>query len=169
MTEIWKSLKNIVEHGDNYEVSNYGNIRNASTERIVKPFVKKNGYLQVDLYLNGKRKKSHVHRLVALAFIPNPEGKLEVNHKNGDKTNNSVEELEWSTRVENVKHSFDSDLRNQDGSNNPNATLNEEKVAKIRAMYKSGLYLQKELAKLFNVDRLTISNVVNFKSWKHVE
>jgi hypothetical protein len=76
MTEIWKSLKNIVEHGDNYEVSNYGNIRNASTERIVKPFVKKNGYLQVDLYLNGKRKKSHVHRLVALAFIPNPEGKL---------------------------------------------------------------------------------------------
>ena len=169
MQEIWKHLKNIVEYGDNYAISNTGKIKNITNGRILKPYVKKNGYLQIDLFLNKKRKKYYLHRIVALAFIPNPESKPEVNHSDGDKNNNNVSNLEWHTRLENVNHSITTGLKNQNGSKNSSSLLTEDMVVEIRKLYGEKRYKQIELAKMFNVSKQTISLVVNRKSWKHVD
>ena len=104
MNEIWKP---IVGYEGLYEVSNLGNVRslnyNGTGEiKIMKPGISKNGYLQVLLYINGKRKMYKVHRLVAQAFIPNPDNKPQINHKSEDKTLNTVDNLEWTTAKENT-------------------------------------------------------------------
>ena len=97
--EEWKYIIiDDVEWG--YEVSNHGKVRNSKTKRIIKPFVCDNGYLQVGLHKDGKQKTCYIHRLVALAFIPNPENKPTVNHLNENKTLNTVENLEWATHKE---------------------------------------------------------------------
>lgn len=71
----------------------------------------KNGYFMVSLFFEGKHKRLYLHRLVAETFIPNPEGKAEVNHKDGNKLNNNLENLEWVTRGENLQHAYDTGLR----------------------------------------------------------
>lgn len=100
--EQWKQ---IIIDGEkwNYEVSNCGNVRN-SQGLVLKPRLTKNGYLQVGINKNGKRKVVYVHRLVAIAFIPNPNELPEVNHMSEVKTDNSVENLEWISHVDNMNH-----------------------------------------------------------------
>jgi len=75
-----------------------------------KNLVTRRGYLSTTLWKNGKGSSSSIHRLVALAYIPNPENKPQVNHIDGDKSNNIVSNLEWATRSENVKHAYDTGL-----------------------------------------------------------
>lgn len=100
--EIWKTI----EEATNYEVSNYGNVRNSKTGYILKGRISKSGYFQVSIAEkeSGHFKNQYIHRLVAIYFINNPEGKREVNHKDGNKLNNKVENLEWVTSSENQKH-----------------------------------------------------------------
>jgi hypothetical protein len=86
-----------------YQVSNLGGIRNWKGD-LLKPFLSRNGYLVATLYRNGQKTRTGVHRLIASAFIPNPEGKEQTNHKNGIKTDNRVENLEWATCSENNLH-----------------------------------------------------------------
>ena len=107
MEKIWKKL----HVADNYEVSNTGEIRNKSTGKIIAQRNNGHGYLTVHLYNSSKRKVYYVHRLVASAFLENKENKPEVNHINGDKTNNNVSNLEWCTRSENSIHAYRTKLR----------------------------------------------------------
>lgn len=114
--EIWKT---IIEY-PNYEVSSEGRIRNTKTGRVLKFGKTKTGYLQVVLYKDRKAKYFKVHRLVASIFIPNPENKPQVNHINGIKTDNRVENLEWSTNSENQKHAYRTGLKfRSDGAGSP--------------------------------------------------
>lgn len=124
LIEQWKDIKG---YKGLYQVSNLGNVK--SLDRIVHT---KTGnqkwkskvisksifglYYGFNICKNGKKKKIHFHRLVAQAFLPNPNNKKEVNHINGDKLDNRVENLEWVTRQENAKHAYDTGLINVDFS-----------------------------------------------------
>lgn len=117
--EVWKP---VVGYEELYEVSNVGRIKSIGirpTEqtplwqikllkksKINSQSLNKWGYLGVSLYKNGLCKRFQVHRLVAMAFIPNPENKPQVNHVNGVKTDNVLDNLEWNTHSENLKHAF---------------------------------------------------------------
>ena len=106
--EIWKPISG---YDGLYEVSNIGNVRSIKKGIILKPATNKFGYQIVGLSKNGKRKEGKVHRLVAKAFIDNPDNKKQVNHKDGNKKNNSVDNLEWVTNQENVIHAFKTGVR----------------------------------------------------------
>jgi hypothetical protein len=97
VTEIWKTVK-----GDNsYKVSNLGNIKSLITDKILIQNRMKNGYMKVDIHRNGTK---YVHRLVAEAFLSKSADNLEVNHKDFDKENNELDNLEWITHKENINH-----------------------------------------------------------------
>lgn len=101
--EIWKDIEG---HEGSYQVSNLGQVKSLKygKERILTPFIDQ-GYNKVTLS-NGKEKSVRCHRLEAIAFIPNPENKRTINHKNGIKNDNRLENLEWATDSENHRHAF---------------------------------------------------------------
>ncbi len=97
--------KDISGYEGRYQITSWGRVYYVDKDRFLKPEENEKGYLRVDLYDDsGKRKHHKVHRLVAKAFIKNPDGKPQVNHKDGNKQNNSVTNLEWVTNRENVDH-----------------------------------------------------------------
>jgi len=128
----------------------------------------KRGYPYVTLHNNGSRKTCKIHRLVAKAFIPNPESKPEVNHINGIKTDNRVENLEWVTVKENHGHAARTGLRAV-GERSGMAKLTEPKVREIKKLYASGGYFLRELAVLFGVGKSTISYITKGERWGHLK
>ena len=172
--EIWRDI-NFEDYGEYYQVSNYGNVR--SKDRYVKAnknggikLLKgqpmkltvnkayrndaKTGYTVVNLRKEGKNKVAVVHRLVALTFIPNDDTTKEfVNHIDGDKTNNTVENLEWVTTGENNQHAFNTGLRNPRGVRVEQCDLNNNLIA----VYKSVT----EASKQTGISRGSISHNIN--------
>ena len=96
--EIWK--QSILE---NYEVSNLGRIKNKKTNHIIIPEKEEKGYQRLSIRVNGKKKHYAIHRLVAIAFIPNPLNKPQVDHIDNDNSNNKVSNLRWCSNEENSK------------------------------------------------------------------
>jgi HNH endonuclease len=93
-------------------ISDTGLIKNHKTNKLLKPYQnKRNGYMYISFSINGKIYSKRVHRLVAIAFIENPNKYSDVNHKDGDKTNNKKNNLEWCTRSKNILHSYDTGIR----------------------------------------------------------
>lgn len=97
---MWKQIF------DRYEVSDCGLVRNKESGKLLKTFVNDKGYEIVSLWIDQRDKKFRVHRLVAEAFIPNPENKSQINHIDGNKLNNHKNNLEWSTNSENIMHRY---------------------------------------------------------------
>ncbi len=129
------------------------------------------GYLAVRLSAPGRRIVVPVHRLVALAFLPNPHGYPEVNHLNGVKTQNMVSNLEWTTPYGNRKHAWDLGLRTRAhlpikyGLEHSNAKLSPSAARDIRDAVVKGESLR-GLARRYGVDRTTIRDLVRGKTWK---
>ena len=111
-----EEFKDIAGYEGWYQVSNFGNVKSLPCdcgwrkEGVLKLQLHKQGYLKANLYVRKKMKSWQVHRLVALTWIPNPDNLPEVNHLNGNKKDNRVENLEWTTKKRNTKHAFDNNL-----------------------------------------------------------
>ncbi len=160
--EIWK---NVVGYEGLYEVSNLGRIRNPRTSIMKGAFYK--GYLKTLLYTEDKprkkRKMLHIHRLVAFAWIPNPENKPFINHINGLKHDNRIENLEWCTQKENIHHAYRIGLR-AGLENHPTAKLTNRQVLSIRKSKQKSI----DLAIKYEVNPVTISYIRTGKSWKNL-
>lgn len=126
MTEIWKPVRGYKGY---YEVSNLGNVKSLKSGVVMKPQTNNSGYLCLNLSLKGKQRSRLIHRLVASAFIKNPEKKKEVNHIDMDKTNNTVNNLEWVTREENLNHLHEN-LGNNYGSTSSDLKMRVLEVKK---------------------------------------
>lgn len=173
--EIWRW---IAGYEGLYQVSNYGRIKSfprqgASTEiKIRKPILTNQGYLRIALNKNGQRKDFPIHRLVAQAFIPNPENKSEVNHKFGMKFDSYYENLEWTTPEENMKHAFKTGLvLRKSGVNHATAKLTNEQIKYIRENYipRDPKFGAAALARKFNVGRSTILRVIHGESYSNID
>lgn len=165
MKEVWRD---IVDYEGLYQVSNLGNIKREN--RMLNKIKHSAGYLKVILCKNSVTKNCYIHRLVAKAFIPNPDNKKTVNHKNGIKTDNRVENLEWCTFSENSYHSFRSLGRlGAVGERGGKAKLTEKDVLEIRSCFKNRKYGDTiKLARKFNVSVKNINCIWNRKSWKYI-
>lgn len=142
--------------------------RQGSPGGYMKQQIGKDGYHRVNLTYRGKRKTCLVHRLVAEAFIDNPDGKACVNHIDGDKGNNTVDNLEWCTYSENMCHAIARGLNKTpalSGENHPMAKLTQMDVDRIRELAKRGVQ-NSVLAKEYGVTKEAIGNIVKNKSWR---
>ncbi|MDY2883057.1 MAG: NUMOD4 domain-containing protein [Romboutsia timonensis] len=150
MEEVWKDIKGFEEI---YQVSNFGRVKSLLRkrrnrngyfyikEKILKQSINTYGYLQVCLYNNCERSVKRVHRLVAETFIPNPSNKPEVNHIDGNKTNNKIDNLEWVTSKENITHAFKIGLR----------TVTEEQKTKLRILRTGKKFTKEQREKLSEI------------------
>ncbi len=169
--EVWKHYIYI------YSVSNLGKVRNDKTNKILKSHINNHGYSYITLSFGNRNKvkKRYVHRLVAYVFIPNPNNKPQVNHKDGNKMNNNLENLEWCTQRENTIHAYKTGLYDINshfsGINNVNSKLSEENIIYIRNKYKfkDKNYGSIQLGKMFNVTHTTILNIVKNKSYNNIK
>lgn len=144
-----------------YNVTKEGDVFNVKTGRKLKHSLNKNGYHCVCLTINGKNMEFLIHRLVAIKYISNPNNLPQVNHIDGNKNNNSIDNLEWCTSQYNVDHAINMGLRGSIGVKNGRAKLTEEDIKYIR----NSKERQIDLANIFNVTQPTISHIKNNKRW----
>lgn len=165
MAKEWRKIELM---GGEFDVSNIGDVRHSKSKRCIIPHLV-GGYESVNIpnkRKDRKRKKMYVHRLVALAFLPNPNNLETVNHIDEVKDNNDVRNLEWMTRDENITKSYECGRFN--GSNNPLAILNEDKVTNIRKLFRRNEATIEQLASLYDVSKHTISDAIKRRTWKHI-
>ena len=126
-------------------------------------------YYFVVLCVDKVKKYAAVHRLVAEHFCENPNGYDVVNHLDSDTLNNDADNLEWTTTLGNVKHSWEfGNQKPQQGEKHGNAKLTEIQVKEIRELYKTGKYYHSELAALYSVSRTQITRIINGTKWQHI-
>lgn len=173
--EIWKDIEG---YEGLYQISNLGRVKSLKRicqsavggrtvpEIVRKPRYNKDGYMYVNLHKDGVRKSKKIHRMVAEAFIPNPENKPEVNHII-DKRHNDWESLEWVTKSENEKHAHAIGKKNHKGSNHSQAKLSEGKVMCILEMSLLGIS-GRDISFIYGVSDSTIYSILSGKKWTHV-
>jgi hypothetical protein len=175
--EIWKTIDG---YEGLYEISNLGRVKSLSRiiqrdgifgnkkikERIIKPSITNGGYYRLNLINNKIKTSFSIHRLLALYFLPNIYNKPQVNHINGIKTDNRIENLEWCTAKENINHAFKIGLIiAKNGINHNKCKLNTFEVLEIRENKNNTL---KEISKKYNISISVISKIKHNKLWKHI-
>ncbi len=190
--ERWEPIKNFSK----YLISDLGRVLSLSRKRyrILKPTLfKRCGYMYVTLYEDGNHQKFRVHKLVLEAFVgPCPEGH-ECNHKNGNKTQNCLDNLQWVTHMENVQHAIEAGLSKPSygmlgkqhsestrkkmsyahkgmnaGEDNTQAKLDNIKVKRIKELLKEGMLSHGQIAQFFSVSRSLVSMISEGRRWSHV-
>jgi hypothetical protein len=151
--ELWKSV------GDFYLVSDLGRLINLEKGTIINGAIDGNGYLKTKVWIEGCQIQTGIHRLVALAFIPNPENRPQVNHIDANKLNNKLINLEWVSSLENRMHSV--------SIGNLSNKLTSSNIPIIRKLNADG-FTNYSIAKMFDVDSTTIRCVIDGSTWKHI-
>lgn len=165
----WIQYKNT-----NYFVNELGQIKttnwkNTGQERIMSLCDKGQGYLGAVFVIDGKNTSVRAHRVIAEVFIPNPDNKPEVNHINGKKSDNRVENLEWVTKQENIDHAYEFlNVRILKGSEIGTSKLTEKQVIEIRNKFQPRVYGRKKLASEYNITEATIKDILQRRTWKHI-
>ena len=152
-----------------YNCSDNGDIYSLVSGIILRPTENNHGYMQVSLHKDGKQNQMIVHRIIAMVFLGECPIGLQVNHIDGDKTNNCVSNLEYVTPAENIAHATMSGLRDTSGEKNPSSKLTVVNVSSIRDLLDSGEFNQSQIGRMFNVTKSTISRIKLGKSWKESE
>lgn len=172
MIEIWKQVPT---YKGEYSISSLGIIKRDSRpgkimrEKIMKPRINKEGYAQITLSKKGIAKTYLLHRLVCHAFKGKCPALKEVNHKDGNKLNNCLSNLEYKTRKKNIIHSFRLGLSKPiRGSRNISSKLNENDVLEIRKKYSEGNIFLKDLAKQYGVSQSLTAQIVRKEKWTHI-
>lgn len=164
MAEEWRVIPGFV----NYEVSDQGRVRGLKSGVILRPTHNTSGYTIASLRKGGRSYRKSVHRLVLLAFIGPSD--LDCNHKNGIRSDNRLDNLEYVTTQENIRHSIHV-LKNRDqrGERNSHNLLTEQQVGEIRQLYAQGGRTYRSLAAMYGVSDSSIYNIVRRISWRHVK
>lgn len=163
--ELWKRIP-----GTSYEVSNTGQIKTLDrvvkcgkriklhiVERVMSTRIH-NGYVYIGLRIDGKTVSRPVHRLVASAFLPNPNNYRCVNHKDGNKQNNNVDNLEWCNHTQNITHAYRTGLKVAKGVRK----LTVEQAAEIRELAKTKMGT--EIARIYGVSKATVNKIIHHKT-----
>lgn len=173
--EIWRDIPGYKGY---YQASSIGRVKSLDrpssnpinkTEKgiVLKPSIKR-GYDSYVLQKDGKRKYLSCHRIVAITFIPNPNNLPQVNHINGVKADNNVDNLEWCTAKHNINHAWDTGLsHSKKGSLHHNSILKEADILKIRRLF--GKKSSSKIGELFNVTRGCIESIKHRRTWVHVK
>lgn len=159
-----------------YLVSNTGLVKNAQTGKLLKPWYDHSGYAKVKVRYSPNNNgivyfhtDMFIHRLVANAFIPNPDFKPQVNHINGKKAMNWVGNLEWNTAQENIDHAVKNGLQNHPiGEDANHNKYTEDQIRSVCKLLEDGKHLNTEIAKLTGVDEYSISKVKCKQCWIHI-
>lgn len=173
--EVWKDIHN---YEGCYQISSFGRVKSLDrtnsrgrklNKRLMRSSLDSYGYRHINLYKNGTIQNFTIHRLVARTFIENLENKEQINHKDGDKQNNNVVNLEWATSSENIRHSFDKLNRPRlRGVSNAASKLTEARVKEIKRLLTLGNLTQKEIGAMFGVTHSNISAIKLNKSWEYI-
>lgn len=177
MKEEWRDINGYIGY---YQISDKGRVKSVKrkikrsngrvysvSERILKSATNKSGYPRVSL--SKEKSRTHrVHRLVAVAFLLSKENKFEVNHINGAKHDNFLENLEWVTSSENMIHAYKNKLRlPMIGENNPSAKINKFQALTIKTLLMSGFGPSK-ISKMYDISVHIIKDISRKRTWKHV-
>ena len=181
--EIWKDLKVLKNnklycYTNLYKISNYGRVKSLgifhgktnnffNKEHILKARTNKCGYVMYHLCDYGKSNDITVHRAVATTFISNKNNKKQVNHIDGDKSNNRVDNLEWCSASENIKHAYSTGLKiskgqSMPGEKNPNCKHSDKEIEEIRRKRRNGVKI-KDIVKEYNISGSYVSLICNYK------
>jgi hypothetical protein len=172
-SEVWKPIFRF----ENYEISNFGNIRTYNITnnkksikpRLMKKQVDKDGYYRIALINNKKSYNLPVHRLVLSSFLGIDNEKPICNHKDGDKQNNKLSNLEWTTYSGNVRHAIDSGLVTfKYGSDHKNSKLTKPQALEIIARYNKGEKVNK-FYQDYNVSKAQVYRILNGENWKNID
>ncbi len=165
--EIWKTIKDYPD----YQISNLGNVKRLG--KLKSNELVRHGYYRTTLFKNNIGKHFYIHRLVALEFIENKENKAQVNHINGIKTDNRVENLEWVTMSENMKHAHKNNLvKILRGENDPKSKITENQalmILKLKKESKGKRYFGlKKLCEELNINYGIACEISKGNNWKHL-
>ena len=154
-----------------YKVSSDGRVKNTLTNRILSlNTIDRYGYVQICLSHKNKKYIKTLHTLVATAFIPNPENKPQVNHKNGNKLKNCVDNLEWATAKENVDHAYKTGLHDNVAKGNKHGlnVYEESTIKRVCELLELGEKSITEISYITGVSKSTIHDVLGEKYWTHI-
>jgi len=167
MNEEWRD---VVGYEEYYRVSNLGQVWSKRSNReIVGGVVGEGGrYRQITFSVHGIESTKFAHNIVMEAFVGPPPENMEVNHIDGDKLNNRLDNLEYVTHSDNVLHAFKLGLSNNQGENHPGNKLTKENVMEIRSLIHNSNLTLKAIGDMFNVTKYCIWDIKHKRSWNHI-